>query len=330
MRFEKPENLLRLALMMQGNYEGVSLADIMAEFEVSRRTAERMRDAVQRVFPQMDETLPTGDRIKRWRIPQGTLNEAIGFSADELCHLGTAITVLREQGFAPQAEILSALAAKLKALMPRTALARIEPDFEAMAEAEGLAWRPGPRPLVDADLLRTLREAIKRPSTVRFTYDPRHGGKAGSRTVCPLGLLYGTRPFLVARTLRNRRIVTYALDGIEDIEITGNAFSRDPAFSLRAWAAESFGTYREDDGPFDVAWRFTPAAAENAREWLFHPDQTLEEQPDGSLIVRFRAYDLKAMAHHVLTWEGELEVQEPERLRSYIFRLTEKARPDGC
>jgi len=48
MRYSRQEDLLRLAVMMQGSAEGVSIADIEQTFGVSRRTAERMRDAVLR------------------------------------------------------------------------------------------------------------------------------------------------------------------------------------------------------------------------------------------------------------------------------------------
>ena len=48
MRYSRQEDLLRLALMMQGSAEGLSIADIERAFYVSRRTAERMRDAVLR------------------------------------------------------------------------------------------------------------------------------------------------------------------------------------------------------------------------------------------------------------------------------------------
>lgn len=46
-RFEKLETLLRVALDMRGNAEGMSLTDIEREYGVSRRTAERMRDAIE-------------------------------------------------------------------------------------------------------------------------------------------------------------------------------------------------------------------------------------------------------------------------------------------
>ena len=54
MRYEKSEIVLRIALEMQGSASGLSLEDIRTRYSdkpLSRRTAERLRDAVERLFP---------------------------------------------------------------------------------------------------------------------------------------------------------------------------------------------------------------------------------------------------------------------------------------
>ena len=58
-------------------------------------------------------------------------------------------------------------------------------------------------------------------------------------------------------------------------------------FDLPAWMQRSFGVCQEDI--YDVVWRFTPAAAPDARTYLFHATQEMTDEPDGSLTVRFRA-----------------------------------------
>ena len=63
--------------------------------------------------------------------------------------------------------------------------------------------------------------------------------------------------------------------------------------------------------PFDVIWKFSPRAAPDAREFLFHPTQSLEEQSDGSLLVRFRAGGAREMAWHLYTWGDDVEVIKP-------------------
>lgn len=44
MRYEVTDRVLQLALAMQGSRLGLSLLDIERDFDVSRRTAQRMRE----------------------------------------------------------------------------------------------------------------------------------------------------------------------------------------------------------------------------------------------------------------------------------------------
>jgi hypothetical protein len=71
MRYEKSEIVLRIALEMQGSASGLSLEDIRTRYSdkpLSRRTAERLRDAVERLFPHIEQANP-GEVPKRWRLP---------------------------------------------------------------------------------------------------------------------------------------------------------------------------------------------------------------------------------------------------------------------
>jgi hypothetical protein len=84
-RYEKAETILRIALDMQGTAEGLSLEDIQRKYSdkpLSRRTAERLRDAIERVFPQMRQVNP-GELPKRWRLPTGTVSGFAAVSAEE-------------------------------------------------------------------------------------------------------------------------------------------------------------------------------------------------------------------------------------------------------
>lgn len=66
MRYENAEDIIRLIMLMQNSSQGLSIQDIQDEFNISRRTAERMKEAVVRLIPQ---TQKLGERIKRWCIP---------------------------------------------------------------------------------------------------------------------------------------------------------------------------------------------------------------------------------------------------------------------
>ena len=72
MRYEKVEYLLRLALDMQNSFGGISIQDIQDEYEVSRRTAIRMRDMIGRIFP-LEEVKNYSSRVKKWRLTKTPL-----------------------------------------------------------------------------------------------------------------------------------------------------------------------------------------------------------------------------------------------------------------
>ena len=124
---------------------------------------------------------------------------------------------------------------------------------------------------------------------IRIHYRARGTLELSHQIVCPYGFLYGNRHYLVAYSMnpeiRDYRL--FSLANIETVEVLDFPFERRPDFSLKEYAERSFGVFQEE--PFDVVWRFSSDAAPDAREFLFHPTQTMEDQPDGSLIVRFRA-----------------------------------------
>ena len=310
MRYEKDERLLRLAIFLQADSLGRSLEDIMHEFEVSRRTAERMRDAIERVFPQLQEVEST-DRLKRWKIPSRIMNSMLSLSSQELVATGTAIGLLRENNFPSEATALDEVLQKLKAMQAPNYLRRIEPDAEALMEAEGLAMRPGPKPRYNPTFSPIIREAILSFRKVRIYVRYRTTGKRGYRTVCPYGFLYGNRHYLVADT-ENPSIGTYRLFSLSDIEnvaLLDECFNRDESFTLREFAENSFGVFQEE--PFDVCWKFSPNVAREAKEHRFHPTQQFTELEDGSLLVRFKAGGRREMDWHLYMWGENVEVLEP-------------------
>lgn len=306
-RYARSADLLRLALQLAGAHEGLSLDEIARAFEVSRRTAERMRDALERVFPAL-EAKTGADGLKRWRLPKPPAG-LVQITAEELAEVAQAARSLRRRGLLERARHLDSVGEKLRAIA-NAGLRRIEPDLDLLLEAEGFAMRPGPRPRLKPGLLSTLREALLSARRVALRYlSPDYEGPRRA-VVEPHGLLYGTRPYLVAPRKGRELMQLWRLDRIETIRILNEPFERRADFSLEAYARRAFGVFQEE--PFDVVWKFSPAAAADARNWIFHPTQQMEDLPDGSLIVRFRAGGAREMKWHLYTWGDTVEVLEPK------------------
>jgi len=313
MRHEKAALVLELARRLAATAEGLTLDEMADTLGVGRRTAERMRDAVREVFPQMEEV--DDPPTRRFRIPAGLDGLFQAPTSEELASLRAAAANLRRAGSHGRAEDLERLELKVLSALRAPARRRLAPDLEAVLQAEALAVFPGPRPFEDAAVLGVLREAIKALGRVRFRYQ---GGATPGRVreVTPLGLLFGRSNYLVAAEGESAEPRTWRLDRIAEVAPCDTPGSPPPDFSLQAFVDRSFGIYQDEVE--EVRLRIRPHGAEEALGWRFHSTQTVVPEPDGAVIVAFRASGMLELAWHLFSWGDKVEILAPARLRDIM------------
>jgi len=234
--------------------------------------------------------------------------------------LARAIDKLEHDGALNEARTLRGLEEKVLANIPRGSRARIEVDEEALLQALGLARRPGPRPMVDGDVDDALAVALKGRRHIRMLYSSWGDAEPRWREVAPHGLLLGTRRYLVAHDVQRGDQVLrhYRVEGIRQVEILSRSFEPNPNFDLAAHAKAGFSSYVNVDEVEQVVWRFSPEAADRARRFVFHPDQSVTENNDGTITVSFSACGLHEMCWHLYSWGDKVDVIEPAGLRSMV------------
>ena len=210
---------------------------------------------------------------------------------------------------------LRTLRQKIGASLREADRRRLSVDVEALLRAEAFACAVGPRPLADSAVLGKLREALL--AGVQITFD--YGDPPQWRKVVPCGLLFGPRAYLVARGAHRDEPVLFRLDAIHDVKALNEPGAPPPEFELKAYAERSFGVFQE--APQEVVLRFAPAAASDARAFLFHPTQRLTDEHDGSLIVRFHAGGFLEMARHLMTWGPDVTILAPQLLKDLMREL---------
>jgi predicted DNA-binding transcriptional regulator YafY len=314
MRHEKANALLDLARRLASSAEGLTLDEMAQEAGVGRRTAERMRDALSSLFPQLEEIADGAS--KRFRIPRGLDSFIQSPTTEELLELSKAAAALHAAGAAPRARALESLEHKVRSALRGGALRRMAPDVEALARAETIAVQAGPRPFEDETLISMIRHALTAMRALRFTYAG--GTEPGAiREVTPYGLMFGRANYLVAAKLGDSEPRNWRLDRIGAVEILDSPAAPPAEFNLRDYADRSFGIYQGESE--EVALLILPHGAEDALGWRFHPTQTTAPQADGSVIVRFRASGMKELAWHLFTWGDKVRIIAPESLKTAMI-----------
>lgn len=112
-RYQRSVEIEDLVVTLAESRQGITIGDIAERYEVSRRTAERMRDAVAERFPLVEAGRCEGDRRKRWRI-DGRAGHVLGsLAAADRATMMRAAQSLREAGRAELARELEDVARRL-------------------------------------------------------------------------------------------------------------------------------------------------------------------------------------------------------------------------
>jgi len=318
MSYGNAAKLLRVATKAAGRM-GVTLGEIAEMCECDRRTAQRITVALTDLFPETERWTDEESR-PRWRLPTTSIVAFLSPAPEELAVLARAIDKLEHDGAVNEARTLRGLEEKVLANIPRGSRARIEVDEEALLQALGLARRPGPRPMPDRDVDEALATALKSRRHIRMLYSSWGDAEPRWREVAPYGLLLGTRRYLVAKDIQRGDGVLrhYRVEGIFEVEILGTSFEPDPGFDLGNHAKAGFSSYVNLAEVETVVWRFAADAADRARRFVFHPDQAMVENDDGTVTVTFSACGLHEMCWHLYSWGDKVEVLEPASLRAMV------------
>ena len=312
-RYSRITDLIDLIVFMSSKLNGVSLNDIQERFNVSRRTAERMRDSLMIALPQIEE-IPSDERVKRWGFPNCGFGELVYFTPSEIAFLEK----LKTHCDGISAVELQGIITKLKAFNHRK-LTKMEEQAELLMKSEGYAVSQAPSYKVDFKLVSDIRLAIKENRKISVNY------KDKARTLIPLGLIYGEKIFLIAKEeAKGNDIYQFTLHKLKDLKVTYDKFEAQD-FDLKEYSQKSFGVYQGKI--FDVKLKFIPEAAEDVLNYNFHPTQKMKQLSDGSVIVSFKASGDKHIFWNLFKWGYAVEILSPKSLkrlyRDYINEIRE-------
>ena len=310
-RYSRVSDILDLAIFMQSKIQGVTINEIAERYNVSRRTAERMRDSLLNIFPQVDE-IETDDIQKHWGFTNFSINNLISFTSKEIVNLEQ---LQRRTTNKELKEELAKTAEKIKALT-RKNLGSIENNVILFMQTEGYAVRQMPQYKINLDVIEIIRNALQNSLCVSGKYHDK------SRLIEPLGLIYGEKIYLIAREkAKGDGIYNFLLHKFTEINLTDVGFEKGD-FDLQEYTNQSFGVYHGEI--LNVKLLFDKELAQEASQYNFHPTQKGEFNEDGTYALNFKASGSKEIIWHVFKWGKGCKIIAPKSLKDEYKKYLEE------
>lgn len=304
--------LITLVMMLQRqpNQNATQLAEAL---DVSVRTIQRYITMLDEMgIPIYAERGPHGG----YALVRGYKMPPLIFTPEEAVAVYLGASLLEEIWGKLYQEAARGAIAKLDNVLPDEQRSEIAWARQNVLSI-GTNWT---NPNLAMTFLEQVRDAIRGRRQIRIRYRSRNETQPAQRDVDPYRLVHRWGyQYFIGYCHRADAMRTFRLDRLDDVEILDQSFTEPPDFDLEAYlAADSF--FRP---AVYAKLRFEASAAsvalDNRAFW-----ESIEEQPDGAMIVTFATADLEAAAGLVLRIGYPGEIVEPEELRELV-RIQAKA-----
>jgi predicted DNA-binding transcriptional regulator YafY len=291
--------------------------DLSREWEVSVRTAYRDLDYLRdewRVGLEYDR------QEKTYR-----LTEAIGalplvsVSSGELLALYFADKVVRQYRGTPFEADLASAFHKMQELMAEDV--RVSPA----SLDDYLSLDLGPVNTPDAQVFRDVLTAYRLRRVALIRYKSLSSNRTADRRMHPYHIfnLRGNW-YVAAWDLRRQQVRDFALHRIRRITLTTETYDVPRSFDFRRYMAEAFAI-EKGGKPVEVSIRFAARQARWIRERKWHRSARMQEEIDGSLVLRLKVPLSSELQRWVLQFGSEAEVLAPAALRKAVGEELKRA-----
>ncbi|MCA9994333.1 MAG: CRISPR-associated helicase Cas3' [Anaerolineales bacterium] len=175
--------------------------------------------------------------------------------------------------------------------------------------------------------LQRLMEAWLNGRCVHIKHRKPHG-KPRSYTVSPYQLepaLWGDGIYLIGYSDYHNGIASFKLSRIEQITPSTIPFEIPADFNSYEMLRYAWGIWHADEKPVTVRLKFTDYVTPRVKESIWHPEQTIQDLPEGGCIWQAEVAEWKEMRPWVRGWGSDVEVLEPEDLREGVIHHVQRS-----
>ncbi len=302
-----PANRLLTLIMLLQRQPNQKAADLAEELDVSVRTVHRYFSMLEEMgIPLYSERGPHGgfSLVRGYKLPP------LIFTPEEAAAIYLGASLVREMWGKLYQEPAQAAMAKLDNVLPDEQLQEVNWARRSLA-ATGM-HRADQQRL--APVLEKTRRAVREHRMLDMQYHSSNSPQAVQRQIEPYALIYRWGWWYVVAFCQLRQAVrSFRLDRIERLELTNQLFQVPADFNIQSYLEQDW----QAPPHIQVRLRFMPQAAHIAR-YNYSMWESLDENPDGSIVVTFAAPNIDWAASTTLAFGPTVSVEQPEQLKSIV------------
>jgi len=170
-------------------------------------------------------------------------------------------------------------------------------------------------------ILETLTRAWSEGRQVHIWHKQEKSGKVFEYDFAP----YFIEPYAAGQTMHVigrcgsvKQLRTFKVERIQRAELLSETYTIPDDFNPQKQLANAWGIWYTDQEPEEVVLKFHPRVVGRVKETRWHRNQSLQDQPDGSLIWRAKIAQPQEMLPWIRGWGADVEVVEPVGLRDQM------------
>ena len=296
----------KLVRLLSGKL-GRSLAQLRSELGVTKRTVQRDIEALEGSgFPIVSEAR---DGTIFWRFIEGfTAESQVSLTLTELMALYYSRGLLRPLRGTEIYDSIESAMKKIGATLPAESL-RLMRELEGAVAVSTSGWKDFSR---SREIMHKLTRAVLHRYTARIQHTAVGSKEPISREVDPYKFWYVNNGlYLVGHDHRSEDLRVFAVERINSVFLTNRRF--DPSgFDFEKFAQSAFVMIGGEAQEVEI--RFSKQQAPYVRERTWHPSQSIETKPDGSVILRLRVADLGEVKRWLIGFGADALVLKPSSL----------------
>jgi len=299
----------RIIQALSASRRGCTAQQLAREMGCHKRTVYRDLEALQLAgFPIFNEH---HDGRTRWQLLD-TLQEAmpLPLTLTELMALYFGRGMMKSVEHTFFWEAWESLFAKIKTTLPAETIEYLEQIESSLSVGSRQSrYRHDIGGMFDL-----LREAIASRRCLNIRYFTISRRSESRRRIAPYKIWYFDGSFyLIADCSMRGDIRLFALERIRKIAVLDEHFEMPADFDAEEFMKSSFGVFQGE--PVKVRIRFDAGVADYIRERTWHPSQSIEPRPDGSIEFEAVVAGTREIKYWILQWGAHAEVLSPPELR---------------